>query len=413
MHPRRTRISWIAIVVLVLATAILSLMAIRQTAVQLFQMDDVAADAADCPRSGPPHVPHHPFLTLHCPNKAVEDGLIFHPVPNAAVRFTHDDTVLQLGPYDYRLQASIGNALSSYFGYLSFAVLGGYDFYNPAGFEEQEAGFLSYLPKYLPTTQPPDRPAFTTMCMRCGGTLSLVHATCDYGWSYVAGLARTLIRTALGTYLHDQTDQGLEFPTFFASSDDWLIYDRMLFPDLVAAPGVGVATISIYDHLPRNKNYTLYILECPRVEGHRKLYEKLLLERDRYFQTNLPRVKVVRLEPSSITEDFARMVYAPNLLLVTVLSTFGLWAAIASTGNVLTMPLRADMNFQYDYYPPNVHVLKDQRVIIHPKWHAPSAELLGVSRQVNDTWFDTPQAAEEVRRAYLEESWPEDWSLQP
>jgi hypothetical protein len=59
--------------------------------------------------------------------------------------------------------------------------------------------------------------------------------------------------------------------------------------------------------------------------------------------------------------EFARIVYAPNLLVPSGGSSLALWALLANDGNVVTVPLLRDM--YVSVYPENVDVLMEAGVL--------------------------------------------------
>jgi len=332
------------------------------------------------------------FEPLHCNNTIQERqlvGLLPNPVQNASLY----NGTLTVGPYVGWGQSSIGNVMSGYFGRLSFAVLGGYDFYSVGGLDPAEAGFVSHFPQNI-SAVPPQHESMQRLC-HSGCCLPLVH-TCAHGWSDIANLARSIIQQALLSFLEEND---LQQPAF--EPTDWLIYDRMLLPnpDRSGEEGFGVSTLSVYDRLPKG-NYTLYILESPRREGHLDLYKSLLLERDRFLATQRQRATVVKLPPLSVSEDFARVVFAPNLLLAASGSSFSLWGALGNKGNVLLPRYFQHQNF--DGYPPNVQVLRDQRILQNPNVDQITASLYNVSIPVTGAWFETPEGKMAVQKAWID-----------
>ena len=340
------------------------------------------------PSTGVPSI--NDYETLHCANRTWE-RIILGEYPNIVQNTSLDNTTLTIYTRFPAFQQSIGNSMSEYFGKLSFAILGGYNF-RAAAYDPTLAGFLSHFPEYIRAVSP-RKEAFQRVCTHCTH-LGLVHV-CDYGWSDIVDLARLIIQNAARSFL---SENGLTVPSY--QEDDWLIYDRMLLPRLVPGEGgFGVCATSLYAHLPQG-TYTIYILESPRQEGKLDLYKLLLSERDRFLATMRPNVTVVKLAPQTISVDFARIVFAPNLLLTSTGSSWSLWSAVGNQNRVLTAPFRQIMDF--NVYPSNVQLLVDQRVLRHPNMDSATAALYNLSGPIDDSWFDTEEGRNTVLNAYAD-----------
>jgi hypothetical protein len=79
------------------------------------------------------------------------------------------------------------------------------------------------------------------------------------------------------------------------------------------------------------------------------------------IQRRHPHVQIVGLDNAAMWVDFARIVYAPNLLVPSAGSSWALWALLANDGNVFTVPMLRHMNVSV--YPENVDVLTEAGVL--------------------------------------------------
>mmetsp|Transcript_30508 Transcript_30508/g.60949 ORF Transcript_30508/g.60949 Transcript_30508/m.60949 type:complete len:201 (-) Transcript_30508:273-875(-) len=147
--------------------------------------------------------------------------------------------------------------------------------------------------------------------------------------------------------------------------DDWLIYERC---NVLQHYEHGFGTLETYNVIPSEGNFTVYTAESPKLKEHKGLCTHLHELRNEYILSRNPNVKIV---PTSSSNDqwidFARLVYAPNLLIPSAGSSWVLWSIIANTGNVHTVPqLGGEFLGTMDtsIYPPNFSVVKSS--VIYP-----------------------------------------------
>lgn len=116
--------------------------------------------------------------------------------------------------------------------------------------------------------------------------------------------------------------------------------------------------------------------------------------RDDYIKKRNPNVSVVRLEQSEMWVDFARLVFAPNVLSPSAGSSWLLWSTLANDGNVKIVPFQRNMDVSV--YPKNFEIL-NATFLYKPKKDPQSKTLLGFN---NSTFADTPQGEEAVLKCY-------------
>ena len=108
----------------------------------------------------------------------------------------------------------------------------------------------------------------------------------------------------------------------------WLIYERCC---IQCHPLHGFANLRFFDHLPavlspRAKVYTLS--QTGTAEGRGGKCEEIQKIRDSYLAAR--GVQVVRLEPRSKFEDFARLVFSEKVLIPSGGSSWVLWVGLVS-----------------------------------------------------------------------------------
>lgn len=242
------------------------------------------------------------------------------------------------------------------------ATLGGYKFLSatgPAPFVWQTdltdksvvylTGWMEYLPKQVaaaPELAQPERFHQTCACV------SEHFHGCAIGWSAMRPLVMEGTRAAMEAYMRTQ-------PTTLAKSlhfqpTDWLIYERCC---VFCHKNHGFSNIHAYDVLPKEGSYTIYTLSPPDADKNDGfgLCTPLQKLRDEYILERNPKVRIVPLSGETLFEDFGRIVYAPNLLIPSTGTSFGLWAALANNGNVHMA--RANPTDDIAMYPMDLHIL--------------------------------------------------------
>eukprot|EP00977_Amphora_coffeiformis_P001080 scaffold223_cov145-Amphora_coffeaeformis.AAC.4 len=252
-----------------------------------------------------------------------------------------------------------GNALSSYWAARAMAILGGYSFQGatgPAPFwhGDQESvvyhsSWMEFLPKQVPAPQYPQPELFARAC----SCVSEHFHGCVAGWGAIRDDVIKGTRAAMESYVESQPPS-LRPSSLQFEPTDWVVYERCC---IFCHKNHGFSNILAYDVLPKDGSYTIYTLSPPDVDeadGH-GLCGPLQELRNAYIRQRNPDVKIVPLTDGSLFQDFGNIVYAPNLLIPSTGTSFGLWAALANTGNVhIGKPNHSD---NLDHYPTDLHIL--------------------------------------------------------
>lgn len=232
-------------------------------------------------------------------------------------------------------QSRWGNVVAPYWAARTIAEIGGYAY---EGVDLAPGTWMQYLPKKV-AAQPPRPDAYNRTCESCRGNLVHFHE-CPYGWPDVRKTIVADTRRALDAYSKTRPKNETEQVHFWSSTNDWLIYERCC---ILCHHVQGIGNIHSYDVIPTEGNLTVYTLSPPNIdedEGHH-LCSSLQSRRNEYIQTRNPQLKIVALEPAELWVDFARLVYAPNLLIPSSGTSWGLWSMAANNGTVYTVtPVR-------------------------------------------------------------------------
>jgi hypothetical protein len=261
-------------------------------------------------------------------------------VSDARARIDHRKREVGWAPY---VSDRWGNVLSPYWLARSVANMLGYRFVCP------RFGGSSWMAR-LPTAigpEPglcPNKEAFRRVCdhPNCD---ALVYAHKCAGWELAIPVISRDTRQAL------EGSAALEKLPRWDKETDLVLWDRCA-EDTVASHSehapVGFSAIEL---VPESIRRIFYVYSA---EGFKqKLCQEIQQARIEHIKQTRPSVEVI-LSPGSMEEDFAKLVFAPNVLVVSSGSSFGLWATLANTGNVW-MPL--PYGGFTPYVRPNYHWL--------------------------------------------------------
>ena len=95
---------------------------------------------------------------------------------------------------------------------------------------------------------------------------------------------------------------------------DWLVYNRC---NIFNHGEQGFGSVDVYDAIPSTGKFTVFTLSnYGRREGveHQGLCPELDQVRDKRIKWRNPNLRIVSLPPSDMWVDFARLVFAPNVI---------------------------------------------------------------------------------------------------
>ena len=282
-----------------------------------------------------------------------------------------------------------GNVLSPYWAARIEAELGGYNYVDNV------FGKKSWM-QYLPTTVPAKQPRPTEFerfcnCYPPGKSYEYYHG-CPFGWGETYRTIRNDTRNALKHFSAERPREEQDLVFDFFGPNDWLIYDRC---NLLDHYGHGFGTLSTYNVIPTTGAFTVYTISG-RMEGlGAEFCPKFHQIRNDYIRQRIPRVRVISLEQSEqMWVDFARLVFAPNLLLPSAGSSWTLWASLANNGSVKAVPF--GRSTRSPVYPDNFEIV-NATILYPPQSDSLSAQLLGFNDSKIAT---TPQGEEALLRCY-------------
>ena len=221
-----------------------------------------------------------------------------------------------------------GNSLSPYWAARAMAELGGYNFKAPVF---GEGTWMEYLPTDVPARFP-QKETFFQVCKRCIEYLYFNKGECSEGWSHIVPAIREDTINAL--LVHSKRVPKEEYDAIFKffspdNPNDWLINNRCcIFCHPEFAPGV----LQTYDVIPTTGSFNVYIT-TGRDEDPFHFCHILIQESIDYIKRRNPSINVTILDKSSHYIDFARMVFAPNVLVANMGSSWALWSAILVNSN--------------------------------------------------------------------------------
>lgn len=102
-----------------------------------------------------------------------------------------------------------------------------------------------------------------------------------------------------------------------------------------------------------------------RHEDPYNLCDEIISESVQYIKRRNPKVNVTMLERSSRFVDFGRLVFAPNVLVTGVGSSWALWSTLANTNHVVSVLPAMNMNEDKTSLPPS-YTLLDVNLMMDP-----------------------------------------------
>ncbi|CAB9527740.1 expressed unknown protein [Seminavis robusta] len=307
---------------------------------------------------------------------------------------------------------NIGNALSEYWASRALAQMGGYNLFRHGHTATSEfdgwtnGEFVRFLPHNVTNTgtaeenNSNDPKAFQRFLCNTPTELMNIHEY-QYGWSDIWETIQKEEIAALKKYADHRYSNDAESRRQllgeFYEQDDWFIYDRCC---IFCHPIHGFATLSFYDNIPSTGTFKVYSISGHYEGWGAAFCEELHQIRDDYIRARNPNVTIVSLQNSDDRDvDFGRIAFAPNLLIPSAGSSWGLWAAVANAGNVVTVKIMHDYDYVSKVSPPNYHVDKHATVLYNPEWYPPAAKVLGFSN--SSTFLETPEGKKKLFDCFI------------
>eukprot|EP00877_Chromochloris_zofingiensis_P015247 jgi/Chrzof1/9977/Cz04g22180.t1 len=244
-----------------------------------------------------------------------------------------------------------GNALSPYWQARAMATLGGLDFDSQPGFGQY---WMQYLPRKVPRTTCPQPDKFDDACRRCQKHDWEFAHKCVGAWTEIRPVIQQETQAAFARWANTT---GFAIPAFQPS--DVVIQVRCAKDTVLEHGEYGPVGFSYYNNIP-DSTTTVYVVADPGIQH--TVCSKIYQAQVEYLQKRYPSAKVLFVG-GSIEEDFARMLYAPTLFKDSQ-SSFGLWAGVANSGQVFSVPLLTTS--------VNNHTTPD----MGPAWHWVDAPVL-------------------------------------
>jgi hypothetical protein len=176
---------------------------------------------------------------------------------------------------------------------------------------------------------------FRLMCIDCGPNCNMVYAhKCVGAWNHIRDQIQQNTRSAIEQWavINNKT-----IPFF--NTSEMVMFDRCSKGTVLDHPEHGPLAYSAFLHVPK----TVKILYQVYAEASRtSLCNALRQAQISYLKRVRPDITVIH-SPGSIWEDFAKLVYAPYVLIISAGSSFALWSTLANVGHVWTPPLYGGM----------------------------------------------------------------------
>ena len=155
-----------------------------------------------------------------------------------------------------------------------------------------------------------------------------------------------------------------------------------------------------YNVIPTQGTFTVYTMSGRKEGLGEQLCPQLHHIRNDYLRQRNPQISVVSLDNDDpMWVDFARLVYAPNVLIPSTGSSWVLWSVLANNGTVKLVP-PLGRNMDISVFPPNMELLTNATLLYPPQTDPLSASLLGVNH--SSLFTTTPQGMESVFQCYRE-----------
>jgi hypothetical protein len=297
-----------------------------------------------------------------CPNNMCPgDGMPL--IPDVRI----DDQGRTMNKQFTKVSENWGNVLSPYWAARSIAELGGYQY---KGSKFGQGSWMEFLPTYAPA-RVSNKELFQQVCGRCTNYKFFNKGECSEGWSHIAPAIMNETQCAIKEHAKRAPKEENDKIFDFFHPNDWLVYNRCcVFKHGEIAPGV----LKTFDAIPTKGSFTVHIM-MGRDEDPYRLCKTIVHESIDYMKQRNPAINVTILDRASLYVDYSRMVFAPNVLVAGMGSSWALWSAVLSNSNNVVAHTQRWVNVSM--LPNNVKFLLDVPTLLNPAHHfadiAPSA----------------------------------------
>ena len=230
--------------------------------------------------------------------------------------------------------------------------------------------------EYLPTSADariPRESIFLSVCSKCYGYKYFHEGQCVDGWGRMSPMIREDTRNAILQHSKREKQKENDKIFHFFKPNDWLIYNRcVVFYHHLYAPGV----LRSYSIIPDIGAFNVYIM-VGRIEDDFHLCKEMIEESVKYIKKRNPNVTVIILERETKYVDFSRLVFAPNVLVSGMGSSWALWSAIMANNNTVVSVL-PHKNIDMTSLPSSVQILTDVPIMLDPKVSKEAAKDYGI-----------------------------------
>jgi len=208
-----------------------------------------------------------------------------------------------------------GNMLSPYWAARAYAELGGYAFEGgPIG---PENGWMRYLPTEVAAQDPKPKELHRFCNCTYGHSpakrIYLYFHRCN-GWGDIYQTIRNDTRNALQLFMETQNSSQKHKAVGLFGDKDWLVYNRC---NIFNHAEQGFGSVDVYDAIPSTGKFTVFTLSNYGRRGgveDQGLCPELDQVRDKRIKWRNPNLRIVSLPLSDMWVDFARLVFAPNVI---------------------------------------------------------------------------------------------------
>lgn len=280
-------------------------------------------------------IPPPPSCTLHLSYDKPETNSSLNqlkPVCNkmSLGRLHLHSGIISWGPY---YSSRWGNVLSPYWQGRAMSALGNYSF------KTFTFGAKTWM-KYLPTNSDPfinftNYEQFRIACKQCDGIFWEFAHECVGAWDHIQPIIQKDTQNAIKSWL---SINGKSLPDF--EHNDWYIYDRCAEDTILNNNGHGPISFSAMNVIP----YTvtrIFIFQSR--EGMTPTCVAIAEARKKFLLKRYSRAEV-HFAGSSVDDDFIKLVFAPNLIVGSVGSSFALWGSLANSNDVYRFPSNGRIN---------------------------------------------------------------------
>jgi hypothetical protein len=218
---------------------------------------------------------------------------------------------------------------------------------------------MEFLPTYAPA-RVSNKELFQQVCGRCTHYEFFNQGECSEAWSHIAPAIMNETQHAIKEHAKRAPKEENDEIFNFFHPKDWLVYNRCcVFNHGEFAPGV----LKTFDAIPTKGSFTVHIM-MGRHEDPYRLCQTIVHESIDYMKQRNPAINVTILDRASLYVDYSRMVFAPNVLVAGMGSSWALWSAVLSNSNNVVAHTQRWVNVSM--LPNNVHFLLDVPTMLNP-----------------------------------------------